>query len=121
MKDKLINLLEANSNELKLKEEKYYFNGVPVPRVTEIISKMISEEYLLYWANALGFKHQGYKKTVQAAADVGSESHDLINRFLLGESFSSNNIPYLGFRKWWIDITGSNNVKVVGSEQTYIW
>lgn len=118
MTNELLNILDNNIHELKLKQEKYFYNGIPVPRVTEIISKMISEEYLLYWANSLGFKHQGYKKTVEAAANIGSETHDLINRFLLGETFNSNNVPYLAFRKWWIDITSNNDVKVVGSEET---
>ena len=88
MTNNLLNLLETNKNTLQMKEVKYTYNGIAVPRVTEIISKMISEEYLLYWANSLGFKHQGYKKTVEAAAAIGSESHDLINRFLLGEVFN---------------------------------
>ena len=82
MNEKILELLEEETLEMNIKEERYFYNEVPVPRVTEIISKMISEEYLLYWANSLGFKHQGYKKTVQRAADIGSESHDLINRFL---------------------------------------
>lgn len=112
----LFELLSENTESLQMKEEKYFYNGVAVPRVTEVISKMISEEYLLYWANALGFKHQGYKKTVDAAANIGSEAHDLISRFLKGETFTSNNIPYLGFRKWWIDISANNTVEVVGSE-----
>lgn len=116
MTNKIFELLEDNAEQIKLKEEKYYYNGIPVPRVTEIISKMISEEYLLYWANSLGFKRQGYKKTVQTAADIGSVSHDLISRFLSGEIFTSDNIPYLGFRKWWIDISSNNQVKVIGSE-----
>lgn len=118
MSNNLLNLLEEDKYKLTLREEKYYYNNIPVPRVTEIISKMISEEYLLYWANGLGFKHQSYKKTLEAAANLGSETHDLINRFLTGEVFNSNNIPYLGFRKWWIDITSCNEVKVIGSEQT---
>ena len=117
MNEKILELLEEETLEMNIKEERYFYNGVPVPRVTEIISKMISEEYLLYWANSLGFKHQGYKKTVQRAADIGSGSHDLINRFLLGETFTTNNIPYLGFRKWWIDINSSNDVKIIGTEQ----
>ena len=112
----LFELLSENTESLQMKEEKYFYNGVAVPRVTEVISKMISEDYLLYWANALGFKHQGYKKTVDAAANIGSEAHDLISRFLKGETFTSNNIPYLGFRKWWIDISANNTVEVVGSE-----
>lgn len=116
MYNKIYNILEEDTQPMKLKEEKYFYNNIPVPRVTEIISKMISEEYLLYWANSLGFKHQSYKKTVQAAADIGSEAHDLMSKFLLGEVFTSDNIPYLGFRKWWIDISSNNSVKVLGSE-----
>lgn len=118
MNENIFSLLNAaDLNNLKMKEEKYSYNGIFVPRVTEIISKMISEEYLLYWANSLGFKHQGYKRTVDAAANLGSEAHDLISKFLAGEVFNSNNIPYLGFRKWWIDITSCNKVKVIGTEQ----
>ena len=118
MNQDILNLLEQNSLELKLKEEKYFYNGVSVPRVTEIISKMISEEYLMYWSNSLGFKHKSYKKTLDTAAKIGSESHDLISRFLLGETFTSNNIPYLGFRKWWIDI--NTTIKILGSEQELV-
>lgn len=117
METSIINLLEENKVVLQMKEEKYFYNGLPVPRVTEIISKMISEEYLLYWANNLGFKKQGYKKTVEAAATIGSISHDLINQFLLGDTVISDDIPYLGFRKWWLDINSSNIVKIVGTEQ----
>ena len=117
---KILELLKDEYLEINVKEERYFYNGSPVPRVTEIISKMIAEEYLLYWANSLGFKHQSYKKTIDNAANIGSESHDLINKFLLGESFVSDNIPYLGFRKWWIDINSSNDVKIIGTEQKLV-
>lgn len=117
MNKELFNLLEQQTQELSLKEKKYFHNGIPVPRVTEIISKMISEEYLLYWANGLGFKHQSYKKTIEAAADLGSLTHDLIHRFLTDKPSPTNNIPYLAFRKWWMDINASNEVKVIGAEQ----
>lgn len=113
----ILNLLYSNNTNLELKDQKYFYNGAPVPRVTEIISKMISEEYLLYWANGLGFKHQSYKKTIDKAASIGSNSHELINKFLLGETFVSNDIPYLSFRKWWLDINASNKVKIIGTEQ----
>lgn len=117
MNDKIFSLLEE-TEELQLREKKYFYNNIAVPRVTEIISKTISEEYLLYWANSLGFKHQSYKKTVDEAARIGSEAHELINRFLLGDIFNSNNIPYLSFKKWWTDIISNNNVKVIGTEQS---
>lgn len=118
MNNQIITLLNEEKNTLKIKEKKYFHNGIPVPRVTEIISKMISEEYLLYWANSLGFKHQSYKKSIDNAANIGSENHDLINKFLLGENFTSNNIPYLAFRRWWMDINTNNTVKIIGTEQT---
>lgn len=117
MNDKIFSLLEE-TEELQLREKKYFYNNIAVPRVTEIISKTISEEYLLYWANSLGFKHQSYKKTVDEAARIGSEAHELINRFLLGDIFNSNNIPYLSFKKWWADILSNNDVKVIGTEQS---
>lgn len=116
MENSIINLLET-TKQVELKEEKYYYNGVPVPRVTEIISKMISEDYLLYWANGLGFKGKSYKKTVQAAADIGTEAHDLIERFLKGELVTSDCVPYLAFRRWWVDINSTNSVKVIATEQ----
>lgn len=118
MNDQIINLLKEETDNLEINQPKYFHNGIPIPRVTEIISKMISEEYLLYWSNSLGFKHQSYKKTIDNAANIGSESHDLINKFLLGETFVSNNIPYLGFRKWWMDINTNNDIKIIGTEQT---
>lgn len=117
MENKIFNLLQE-VNEIQLREKKYFYNGIAVPRVTDIISKMISEEYLLYWANSLGFKHQSYKKTIDEAAKLGSEAHDLINKFILGENFNSNNIPYLSFRKWWTDINSNCTVKIIGTEQS---
>lgn len=117
MENEIFNLLQE-VNEIQLREKKYFYNGIAVPRVTDIISKMISEEYLLYWANSLGFKHQSYKKTVDEAARLGSEAHDLINKFILGENFNSNNIPYLSFRKWWTDINSNCTVKIIGTEQS---
>lgn len=117
MENEIFNLLQE-VKEIQLREKKYFHNGIAVPRVTDIISKMISEEYLLYWANSLGFKHQNYKKTVDEAARLGSEAHDLINKFILGENFNSNNIPYLSFRKWWTDINSNCTVRIIGTEQS---
>lgn len=117
MNEQIFNLLQ-DTNKIQLKEKKYFYNGIPVPRVTDIISKTISEDYLLYWANSLGFKHQSYKKTIDEAARIGTEAHDLINKFILGENFNSNNIPYLSFRKWWTDINSNSNIKIIGTEQS---
>lgn len=39
----------------------YHYNGVPVPRTTDIISSMLHEQGLMEWSNRLG-KYQ--KKTI---------------------------------------------------------
>ena len=39
----------------------YNYNNIPVPRVTEILSKTIHEDYIVKWANYLGFKHLNYQ------------------------------------------------------------
>ena len=44
--------LEITSND------RYTYNGKNVPRVTEVISKMINEEKIINWANCLGFKNK---------------------------------------------------------------
>ena len=42
-------------------EDRYEFEGVPVPRTTEILSKCIHDDRIVYWANSLGFKRKGYR------------------------------------------------------------
>lgn len=96
----------------------YVYNGIQVPRVTNILSKTIHEDYLLQWANSLGFKRKGYKQTVGAAADYGSKTHAGLELFLRGlpipDGTPTN--PINGFMKWWNMIKSSNNVTILGQE-----
>ena len=55
--------------------DRYTYNGKNVPRVTEIISKMIHEDAITQWANSLGFKHKSYTKTLNEAAVYGTHAH----------------------------------------------
>lgn len=64
-------------------ESPYTFNGIPVPRATHILSTMLNEEYIARWANSLGFKHKGYKTTLDEAAEKGTLIHDSINRYIV--------------------------------------
>ena len=41
---------------IEAKSDRYSYNGVFVPRVNDILSSMLSEDYLMRWANSLGFK-----------------------------------------------------------------
>ena len=71
----LINLLDSSQAVIsKDSNSRYTYNGIVVPRVTEIISKCIHSDSLMYWANSLGFKHKSYKKTLVFYPDWHSMS-----------------------------------------------
>ena len=102
---------------------KYLYNGKPVPRTTEILSKMIHSDSLMYWANSLGFKHKSYKNTLNEAAYIGTECHDSIDEFInTGEindlfKYDSARNAYESFMKWWNDIhINGNTVEVLKNE-----
>ena len=105
----------------------YSYNGIPVPRVTEIISTCIHSDSLLYWANSLGFKHKSYKKTIQEAADIGTECHNTIDLFLDNDykydasfTYTSAQYAYESFLKWWNEININNNVNVIFHEKKLV-
>lgn len=98
----------------------YNYQGKNVPRVTEIISGCISEDYLLQWANRLGFQHKSYSSTLQTYADYGTAVHEGIESYLQEKDIAENtpNIPMMGFKKWWDEINQSNDIKILGQEQS---
>ena len=105
----------------------YNYNGIPVPRVTEIISKCIANESLMYWANSLGFKHKSYKKTLEEAANIGTQCHNTIDEFINTNDNFTNKInnqqsmnAYNSFLKWWNDINSNNKVKVIMNEHQLV-
>lgn len=76
-------------------------NNISVPRVTEILSKMIHRDTLMYWANSLGFKGLRYRDVLNKAAEVGSIAHAAIEKFLKEKLETNDNIPFLGFLLWY--------------------
>ena len=102
--------------EIKPEKIRHTYKGIPVPSVTQILSKCIHEDYIVNWANYLGFKRIKYKDELNRAAEVGTIGHNAIERFLKDGSVSDN-IPYLGFKLWWDIITSSNNVEILGIEE----
>ena len=65
----------------KVHELNYFSNsGIiyidDIPRVTEILSEMLHEDALMYWANSLGFRRMSYKQAVNKAAEIGSSVHN---------------------------------------------
>lgn len=112
-------ILKNYNNSEYFKESKYQFNGKPVPRVTEILSTTMHEDYLMKWANFLGFKHLDYEKELNKAAHEGTKAHNYIEEFFTREDPYAplsegmmNNQPFLAFHKWWqIIIDNSDEFK----------
>ena len=98
-------------------ESPYEFNGHPVPRVTEIIGKMIEEPSIAQWANSLGFKHQSYRKTLEEFATLGSRTHHAIELFLNGQEIPPETPQFTmdSFKLWWMEMQ-KLNVRVLGTE-----
>ena len=126
--EKLINLLD-NTTQLSNIKSDYTYDGITVPRVTEIISKCIHADSLMGWANHLGFKRQSYKSVVQLAADIGSQCHETIDLFLDNNANfepdydmrTESRYAYESFLKWWNDIhINGNNVRVIYHEKPIV-
>lgn len=112
-------------NNINIHNSPYQFNNYKVPRTTTILSKCIHNDSIVYWANSLGFKHQSYKKTLDAAANIGTRCHENIDMYLSDNTHAlQNNIPeesinaYNSFLKWFSKINKLAQVEIVFHEKT---
>ena len=102
----MIDALNSISFSIENKTSTYENNqGIIVPRVTEILSRMIHKDSLMYWANSLGFKGMRYKQVLENAATMGTLAHAAIERYLKEKLETPTNIPFLGFMSWYNTIT----------------
>lgn len=102
-----------------------------VPRVTEILSAMLHEDYLMKWSNSMGlYKRKKYEEILDRSAYIGSCVHGAIERYVsCEEEFSAeryglnirNEISnaFNSFLEWW-RIIESNNYRVLMQEETLI-
>lgn len=117
---KLIQVLEeSDKSSVNISKVRYNIDGTPIPSVTQIIGKCISEEYLMGWANYLGFKRIKYKDQVGLAATIGTDGHNAIESYL-STNAESDNMCYLSFRVWWDMLTSTHVVKILGMEEELI-
>lgn len=110
---------------------KYLFDDKPVPRVTEILSSMLHEDYLVEWANRVGlYQHKLHTEYRDIAAAIGSYTHEFIECYVqhgIEPIFSlvPDSIRYKventfnAFLKWW-DIINKKKVKVLMQEQELV-
>ena len=117
MINKILETLKFENNK---NWDRYNFNGRPVPRVTEIISSCIHEDYLLKWANYLGFKRKSYVEALNDAANIGTVAHNSIEKYLTKKEESSTNICFLGFMQWWNMISTNNEIEILSIEKRLV-
>lgn len=125
----MLKKLEAMKNEQEythISENRYQYNGVNVPRVTQILSSMLFDERLMYWSNSLGFKHKRYKDQLDMAAYIGTKAHDGVENIIkdtyhsyeMGNKYITPiNNAISGFRQWWDGLNSNCNVEVIGIEE----
>ena len=91
-----------------------YYNqeGIKVPRVTEVLSRTIHSDGLMYWANSIGLKGEKYRNVLNNAAKVGTAAHSAIEKYLFENIKTTDNTPFLGFLMWHKYITKDMNIPV---------
>lgn len=75
----------------RLQELNYFSNSAilyieNIPRVTTILSEMLHEDTLMYWANNLGFRRMSYKKALEQAAHIGTIVHNTAEDILINKN-----------------------------------
>ena len=107
----------------------YHYNGVPVPRTTDIISSMLHEQGLMEWSNKLGkYQKKDYNEYMNTASTVGTCVHSFIEEYLQDESeHTPQELPftisdkvfnaYHSFKKWWVELNKAHKVKIIFIEK----
>jgi len=108
----------------------YEFNNNKVPRVTHILSSMLHEDSLMFWANSLGWKRQSYSKTLKKAASIGTFVHEYIESFLRGNEIDLEVVPielreevsygFKSFILWYKKLIKNNEIEIINMEQQLI-
>jgi hypothetical protein len=113
-------------------EGRYFYNGIAVPRVTEILSKMLHEDFLMTWANSIGlYKRQRYKETLERAANIGTYSHELVEQYTKNQSYDIESLNIQSkmeydsaknavesYKLWYSDVfTLNNTINILGIEE----
>lgn len=105
---------------------KYQIDGLFVPRVNDILSAMLHEDYLMTWSNNIGlYQKKKYSETLKQAADIGSFTHEAIEKYVKNNKYPSD-LPlsamnaFKSFLEWW-KIINTHKVKVLMQEQQLVW
>lgn len=121
MNEQFLPLLEdLSKNKIKLSKNRYTLNGIPVPSVTQILSKCINEPYIAQWANYLGFKRIKYQEELNRAATIGTKGHNAIEAFITDKTNDEGNMCLQSFILWWDIINQNHKVEIIGMEEALV-
>jgi len=121
-------LKKINVDKLPIPTDYYQYQGFNVPRVTEILSAMLHEDYLMTWANSIGlYQRKKYKEEIDKAATKGAYTHNAIEDFIQnGNDLNIDNVEYNyqlevnyaygSFKQWW-DIISTHSYEVIMQEE----
>ena len=125
-------LKSISAKELDIIEGNHYqYQGYNIPRVTEILSSMLHENFLMVWSNSIGlYKRQKYKDVLDQAATKGSYVHDAIEDYIQnGNELDLDTVTagyrtevsyaYGSFKAWWA-IISRRNIRIVMQEQKLV-
>lgn len=124
-------LLDEISNNNQLSDGKYTYNGNYVPRVTEILSAMLHEDYLMVWSNNIGlYQRKKYQEFLDNASYIGTWTHQFIDDYIEKNSYKlsnadTENIKTLksidngvkSFILWYNDILKNNTMDIIALEK----
>lgn len=128
--DKLEDIFLLDSvNNFRNKLDTYEFNGIPVPRVSNILKECIGKDYLINWAAKLGRRQ--YIIETNRATTIGTRVHEMIENYLLNGTdldvsfttsasyMSSVNMAYSNFKNWikYINNLGYYIEEIVATEK----
>lgn len=111
--------------------ERYQYQGYNLPRVTEILSSMLHEDFLMIWANNIGlYKRKKYKDELEQAATKGAYVHDAIEEYIQNNKEldldtviagyrTEVSYAYGSFKAWW-DIISRQKIRIILQEYKLI-
>lgn len=117
--------------DIQFDGDRYTYNNHPIPRVTEILSSMLHEDYLMSWSNHIGlYQHKEYEKFLNDAANKGTIVHESIENYVKNDidldietvpreyRYQVNN-AFNSFKQWW-DIISKHDVQVLFQEEKLV-
>lgn len=124
-------LLDTISTSIYNKSERYFYDGHAVPRVTEILSSMLHEDYLMTWANNIGlYQRIKYSESMEKSSNIGTYSHELVEQYINKQMYDINHYNIRdfsiikavtncveSFKLWYTQVFSNNDVQVIGMEE----